>query len=100
RLRDPVDAAFELTTPVADQVLTDVGASRVGGDLRDAACQLHALERDTKLAVAGWIGQFLHRVPIAVAASKVHARVDAGGIALEHMLHEAHALEKLAPVER
>ncbi len=61
---------------------------------------LDALERQQQLGFAGRPCQFLHRVPVAVAAAEVHLAVDAGGIALQHLLHETDALEELAPVER
>ncbi len=57
-------------------------------------------ERDADLGLAARIRQLLDGLPVAVAARKVHAAVHAGGVALEHMLHEAHTLEVPAPVVR
>ena len=97
----PGDAALELPAAGANQVIADVRAAR-----RRACCTcdlpgaLHALQRHAQLALAGRLGQLLDRVAIAVAAAEVHPAVDAGRIALQHLLDQADALEELAPVER
>ena len=61
---------------------------------------LDGLQRQPQLRVARRARQLLDRVAIAVAAAEIHAPVDAGGIALQHLLHQADALEELAPIER
>ena len=99
--RRPGDAALELPAAAADQVIADVRAARVGR-LRRATCRA----RSTLLsATRSWpspvgTGQFLDRMAVAVAAAEVHPAVDAGRIALQHLLDQADALEELAPVER
>ena len=61
---------------------------------------LDALQREQQLPLAGRHRQLLDGVAIPVAAAEVHPAVDAGRVALEHLLDEAHAFEELAPVER
>ena len=95
----PADAALELPPAAADQVIADVRLARVGRALGDLPRALDALQRDAHLAFAGRLGQLLDGVAVAVAAAEVHPAVDAGRIALQHLLDEADALEELAPVE-
>ena len=45
-------------------------------------------------------GELLDGVPLPIAAEKVHAGIDAGRIAPQHLLHETDGFEGLAPVER
>ncbi len=66
----------------------------------DLAGALDALQRDAQLLVAGGLGELFDGVAIAIAAAEVHPAVDAGRIALQHLLDQADALEELAPVER
>ena len=61
---------------------------------------LDALQRQQQLTFASRHGKLLDGVAIPVAAAEVHPAVDAGRIALQHLLDEAHAFEELAPIER
>ena len=96
----PGDAALELPPPAANQVVADVRAARVGRAHVHLPRALDALQREQQLPFAGRHGQLLDGVAIPVAAAEVHPAVDAGRIALQHLLDEADALEELAPVER
>ena len=60
---------------------------------------LDTLQRDQQLPFAGRHGELLDGVAIAVTAAEVHPPVDAGRIALEHLLDVAHAFEELTPIE-
>ncbi len=71
----------------------------VGRLLRRLPGALDALQRHAHLCFAGWFRLFLHRMAIAVSAGEIHPAVDAGGIALQHLLNQADALEELAPIE-
>ena len=61
---------------------------------------LHAAQRHAELGLAAGLRQFLHRLPVAVAALEIHAAVHAGGIALQHLLDQADVLEVQRPVQR
>ena len=91
---------FELPPAAANQVVADVRAARVRRLLGNLPRAFDALQRDAHLAFAGRIGQLLDRVAIAIAAAEIHPAVDAGRVALQHLLDQADALEELAPVER
>jgi hypothetical protein len=41
----------------------------------------------------------LDRVPLLVAAEKIHPAVDAGGVGAQRLVDQAHALDELAPVD-
>ena len=95
------DVGLEVAAALADQVVADVGGAVGGGaGLGRLPRALHRAQRHAHLGLAGGLGQLLHRVPVAVAAEEVHARVDPGGVALQHALDQAHRLDVLAPVER
>ena len=90
---------LEVGAAPADEVVADVdrapGAAALGGLAR----ALHGAQGHPQLALPGAVGQVLDRLAVAVAAQEVHAAVDAGRVALQHPLDEAHRLEVLAPVE-
>ena len=76
-----------------------LGALVAARALRGEARALHAAERHRDLRFPGGIRELLDHAAVAVAAREVHAAVDPGGIALEHLLHEAHPLHERRPVE-
>ena len=96
----PRDAALELPPSGADQVVADVRLARVGGPHVRLPRALDALQREQQLPLAGRHRQLLDGMAIPVAAAEVHPAVDAGRVALEHLLDQADAFEELAPVER
>ena len=96
----PGDAALERPAAGANQVIADVRRAIVRRAHVHLSRPLDALEREQQLGLAGRQRQLLDRMPVAVAAAEVHLAVDAGGIALQHLLDQADALEELAPVER
>jgi hypothetical protein len=79
--------------------VADVGSAFIGRTFGHLAGSFHALQREPQLGVAGRLGEFFDRVPIPVPAPEVHTPVNPGGITLEHLLDEAHALEELRPIE-
>ena len=95
----PGDAALERPAAGANQVIADVRRAIVGRAHVHLAGPLDALEREQQLGLTRRQRQLLDRMPVAVAAAEVHLAVDAGGIALQHLLDQADALEELAPVE-
>src|SRR2546426_629061 len=60
---------------------------------------LHGARGHTELGLPGGLGQFLHRLPVAVPAEEVHAPVDAGRVALQDLFDQADVLEILHPVQ-
>ncbi len=94
------DVDLEVGAPLADQVVADVHRAPLDTALGGLACALDGPQRHPQLPLPGAVGQVFHRLPVAVAAQEVHPAVDAGRVALQHALHEAHRLEVLAPVER
>ena len=94
------DVEFQVAPARTDQVVAHVrGAVVQGGLLRGQAGALDRAERHPELSVAARLGEFLHRLPVAVAALEIHLAVRGGGVAPEHLLHQAHALEEERPVE-
>src|SRR5207244_1636129 len=83
----------------AEEVVADVGGPVLRILLWGRPRALDALEGRPDLGLPRRLGQLLHRVAVAVAAREVHARVHARGIAVQDVLHEAHALEVLGPVD-
>jgi hypothetical protein len=82
-------------------VEADVRAPRIVGMLLDRlARRFDRAQRDGDLGRARGIGELLDRLPIAVAGREVHAPVHAGGIALQHLLEQADALDRPVPVRR
>ena len=57
-------------------------------------------QRDAHLRLSVGRGELLDRLTLAIAAEEVHRAVDAGGIALQHLLDQAHRFEVVAPIER
>ncbi|HXI32328.1 MAG TPA: hypothetical protein VNG89_28005 [Vicinamibacterales bacterium] len=98
--RLPANSSFELLSPVADQVVTNVSFTRVWFVFCDLTGALHAFQRDAHLSVASWLRHFFDGVPIPIAAREIHASVDCRRVALENLLHQADAFEEFAPVER
>ena len=96
----PGDAALERPAAGADQVVADVRRAIVGRAHVHLPRALDALERQQQLRLTRRPRQLLDRMPVAIAAAEVHLAVDAGRVALEHLLDQADALEELAPVER
>ena len=95
------DIGFEIATPPIDQVIADVGgrsADRAAGGR--LACAFDRLQGDPHLRVAARRGELLDRLALPISAEEVHPPVGAGGIALQHLLDQAHRLDILAPVER
>ncbi len=80
-------------------MVADVSATRSWCAVLDLPRVFDTLERDPHLIFAGSTRQFFDRVTVAIAATEIHARVDRGGIALEHLFDDADGLEELAPVE-
>lgn len=98
--RLPSDAVFERPPAGADQVVADVRFARLRRPFRDLPCAFDAFQRHAHLPVAGRFRDLFDRMPVAIAAGEVHARIHTGGIALQDLLDQTDALEELAPVER
>ncbi len=94
---DVRDVELEVAPSGADQVVPDV-PTRILRPPLPLPGALDRAERHAKLGLPGRLGQLLDRLPVAIPASEVHPSVDAGGIALEHLLHEAHSLDRAVPV--
>ena len=95
------DVRFELPPPRPDQVVAHVrGAIVRGALLRRVPGALHHPQRHPELGLAGGLGEFLHRLPVAVAALEVHLAVRRGGVPPQDLLDEADALEEERPVQR
>ena len=94
------DVRLEVPPSPADEMVADVGGAIVGrlplGHLPRA---LDAPQRHAQLGLAARLGQFLHHLPVPVAALEVHAAVHRGRIALQYLLDQAHLLEVERPVE-
>ena len=67
-----------MTPAAAHEVVADMGRALgerlTGGRL---SRNLHRLQRDTDLCLAGGLGQFLDRLPLAIATEKVHSAIGA-----------------------
>ena len=91
---------FEFASALPDQVVAHVGSAVVGrvqfGGLAGA---LHGAKGHTELGLPGGLGQFLHRLPVAIPAEEVHAPVDAGRVALQDLFGQADVLEIPHPVQ-
>jgi len=97
--RAVLDVGLEIAPPRSDQVIAHVrGAVRGPAPLAGLARAFHGAQRDTDLGFARRFGQLFHRVAVAIAAEEVHAAVHARGIAPQHLLDQADALEVLRPV--
>ena len=57
------------------------------------------LQRDADLRLAAGLGELFDGLPLAIAAQEVHARVDAGGVAAQHVVDQADRLDVLPPVD-
>ena len=97
--RADAQVALELGAAAADQEVAHVvPAVVVRGGEGGLPCAFHRGQRDPALALPVRVRQVLDRLAVAVAAQEVHAAVDAGGIALQDLLHQAHPLEQRGPV--
>ena len=95
------DVGFEVATALPDEVVADVGrTARRRAALGRLPRALDGPQRHAHLAFSGRLGQLLDRLAVAIAAQEVHPPVDAGRVALQHLLDQAHRLDVLAPVER
>ena len=90
---------LEIVAALADQMMADVGRAPGEAALGGLTRALDRPQGYPDLTLPGAVGQVLHRLAVAVAAQEVHVAVDAGRVALQHTLDEAHRLEVLAPVE-
>ena len=85
----------------ADQVMADVRRPVANSlPLRGPAGALDGGQGDAHLRLAGRCSEILHGVPVAVAAGKVHPRVDPGRVPTQDLLDRADQLHEAAPVER
>jgi hypothetical protein len=91
---------FELAPPGTDQVVPDVAHGVPGASLRRLSRALDRAQRHTDLSFPARFGQFLDGLAVPVPAGEVHAAVDSCGIPLEHVLHQAHLLDRAVPVDR
>ena len=60
---------------------------------------LDGLERHANLRLAFRFRELLNRLALAIAAEKIHLRVDAGRVAAQHVFDEADRLDVLTPVD-
>ena len=85
----------------ADQVMADVRLPVADPlQLRGPAGARDGAQGHAHLRLAGRLGEFLHGVPVAVAAGEVHPWVDPGRVPPQDLLHRADQLHEAAPVER
>ena len=93
------EGALELVTSRVDQVVADVGASRVvRARGLGVTREVDSSSRDDAFIGARTLGDALHRVPVAIACGEGHVRVAAGGVAPQHGFHHALVLHEGAPV--
>ena len=91
---------LELGPTLADQVVPDVSGSPGRSELGRLTGAFDGAERDAELGFAGRLGQILNRVPVTIAAQKIHAAVHPGRVALEHLLDEADLFDVIGPIQR
>ena len=78
----PGKICFEGATALADQVVAhERGARGCSLGLSREARTFDGPQGRAHLGFRGWLGQLLDRLSVAVPAQKIHARVDASGIA-------------------
>ena len=95
------DVDLEVVPAPADQVIANVRRAVVGRlPLGDLARALHAAQRHAQLRLAAGLRKFFHGLPVPIAALEVHGAIHGGGIALQHLLDQADALEVQRPVQR
>ena len=99
--RVPGHVRLERAAPLSNQMEADVRGARARPlSLGRQARALNGAQRGADLGLRGTgLGELLDRLSVAVAAQEVHARVDAGRIAPQDALNEAHGLDVFAPVE-
>ena len=85
-----VGDGLELWRPVVDEPIPDVGGARVvRRSQRGVARQRDRRARDIDFGAARPLRDPLNDVAIPVARLEGHARVHAGGILAQHLLHDA-----------
>ena len=94
------DVGLEVAPALPDQMVAHVGGAVVGrlplGRLPRA---LDAAQGHAQLGLAAGLGQFLHHLPVPVAALEIHAAVHRRRVALQNLLDQADLLEVEGPVE-
>ena len=91
---------LEIAAARSDQVIADVRVAAVAQPGAGTARRLDALTRDVHLPFAGAVGQRLERLPVTIAARKVHPPIHADRVVVQDRLDLAHRLDEPAPVVR
>ena len=91
---------LEQSAPGPHQVIADMRRAAVRAGGLGLTRAFDAVERHPHLIFRGAAGQRLDDVAVLIARPEIHLAVDAGRIALQHLLDVADAFKEAAPVER
>ena len=82
--------ALEMVSAAAHEVVTDVGGAFGEALARGRLPRnLDDFQGDAHLSLAARIRELFDRLPLAIAAEKVHASVGAGRVTQQHLLDQA-----------
>ena len=92
--------AFQRSQAHANQVKTHMGRPVLNAFFPSTGLgQLDGLLRHLRLPELALAGNGLDRMAIAIAGMKIHVPINLGGVEAQRLIHLAHGLDKLAPVQ-